>query len=105
MLGILSSATTMRAGNPARAEAVKSGCSSLVNPTSLMASSANCRFSGGTYLKSRQPLFHLVDANAEPAWSASSTSAERITAAIISRRSVIPSSGFSIIRYWPFIVE
>ena len=35
---------TMREGEPDRVEAVKSGCSSFVRPTSVMASSASWRF-------------------------------------------------------------
>ena len=68
---------TTSAGDPARAEAVKSGCSSLVKPTSLIASRANCRFL--LALSSRRESRSLMSSNRErsPKWSASSTSAER----------------------------
>ena len=82
---------TRRAGEPARVEAVKSGCSSLVSTNLAHGMERELALLACPDVKPRQPLLHVVDPERSPAPSASSTSAERITAAIISWRSVIPS--------------
>ncbi len=57
--GIVSSEMTTSEGVPARAEAVKSGCSSLLSPTSVIASSAAAssrRLAGGGRHRAPRPL-------------------------------------------------
>ncbi len=51
----------MSPGRPARAEAVKSGCSSFLSPTSLMASSAKLPLLGATRLEPGETLPHVFD--------------------------------------------
>ena len=70
---------------------MKSGCSSLPRPTSVIASRAIARFLAVFSSSRDSRCFISSTRRRRPAQSASSTSAERITAAIISWRLVIPS--------------
>ena len=56
---------TTRAGEPARAEAVKSGCLKLGEPDLGHGLEGELPLLGASLLEPRQPLLHVLDAEAK----------------------------------------